>query len=333
MRSVLGNGGAENPRYVRSYAAALMQQGELGRSPTVVRSTQVAGSRRANNRHDRGRTAVSFARTTPDCSRCCRRRPKIKPIGNGRLSWPKFSAASWSQREQAEAAEPLLALAEESISRIAEAEPEQQDILTAFQARQGQIEQAVERLSDPEIDPRYTGWNLPDGLANGKLSDTQVQQLIALASEAFQRHPTNEALGLCVADLHGWLGNWKEATDAYQAVLAARPDSVSALNNMAMILAMSGQQLDQASRAVNQAIANLGATDFLHDTRGMVRLASGRPKLAEQDFRAVDRNGSSADRYLHLAQALYAQQNIDEARDGSPRKHKKEEFPSRHCIP
>ena len=117
-----------------------------------------------------------------------------------------------------------------------------------------------------------------------------------------------------MADLHGWLGNWKQASEAYQAVLAARPDSVSALNNMAMILAMSGQQLDQASRAVNQAIANLGATDFLYDTRGMVRLATGRPKLAEQDFRAAIETEARPDRYLHLAQSLYAQENIDEAR-------------------
>ena len=81
-----------------------------------------------------------------------------------------------------------------------------------------------------------------------------------------------------------------------------------------MILAMSGQQLDQASRAVNQAIAGLGTTDFLYDTRGLVRLATGRPKLAEQDFRASIETEARPDRLLHLAQALYAQQNIDEAR-------------------
>ena len=49
--------------------------------------------------------------------------------------------------------------------------PEQQDILTAFRARQGQIEQVIERLSDPEIAPETLAGICQMALQTGQLSD------------------------------------------------------------------------------------------------------------------------------------------------------------------
>ena len=152
MRSVMGNGGAENPRFVRSYAAALLQKGELGEAQLWFdRLKALAPGEQTTNTIE-----AELLFRSQDYARL---QSLLRTKAEDQLNWQwsaelaEIFAGQLLQREQTEAAEPLLALAEEVYTRIAKAEPEKQDLLTAFQARQGKIEQAVERLSDPEMAP------------------------------------------------------------------------------------------------------------------------------------------------------------------------------------
>jgi uncharacterized protein HemY len=81
-----------------------------------------------------------------------------------------------------------------------------------------------------------------------------------------------------------------------------------------MVFAITRQQLDEANRAIDLAVTLVGPADYVLDTRGAVRFASGNFKQAEEDFRAALESAPSVDRYFHLAQALLAQGRIEEAR-------------------
>lgn len=313
MRRVMSNGGAEEPRYVASYAAALLQRGELpearlwlNRLKVLAPDDQTTDTIEAELlfKSQQYGQLLSLLRTKAE-------EPTRRPWSAGMA---EMLASQLVAQQASEDAQPLMEFAEEVYVRIAAADPEQKDELTAFYTRQGPFKRAYQRLRDPEIDPDTLAGICQLALQNDQFADDQLQQLLELNRDALRRHPANEAVGLCVADFEAWLGRWEPAIEAYRAVLTAHPDSIAALNNLGMILAMSGQRLDLASRAVDRAVEKFGVTDFLHDTRGLVRLAAGRPGLAEQDFRAAIAMDAMPDRYFHLAQALQAQQKLDAAR-------------------
>ena len=313
MRSVMSNGGADESRYVASYAAAILQRGELpearlwlSRLEALAPDEQATDTIKAELlfKSQQYGQLVSLLQSKAE-------EPPRRPWSAGMA---EIFATQLVAEQASEDAQTLMELAEEVYARIATADPEQKDELTAFYARQGPFERAYQRLRDPEIDSDTLAGISQLALQNGQLTDDQLQQLLELNRDALRRDPTSEAVGLCVADFEAWLGRWEPAMQAYRAVLTSHPDSIAALNNLAMILAMSGQRLDVAGRAVDQAVEKFGLTNFLHDTRGLVRLAAGRPGLAEQDFRAAIAADALPDHYFHLAQALHAQQKVEAAR-------------------
>ena len=315
MQRVLDSGGSKNPICVRYHAAALLEEGEFVEAKSwVERLNSMAPGQ--------GTTNAVILDWLFGSQNYAGLLDAINSIAKDQANWgwaagfAEKYGTKLLQQGDASQAEPFLTLASNLFGQVTEAaaESEGKYSLTAFQVRQGQFEQAFERLSDPEISPDTLAQISQMALRSGQLSDQQTQRFLALTSEALQRHPDHELLSLSVADLHFWVGSWKQATEAYKALITAHPDSVAALNNMAMMFAMSGQRLDVAIRAVDRAIANVGAIDTLLDTRGLIHLASGSLELAEQDFRASIESSDSADRLFHLAQALHAQNKIDDAR-------------------
>jgi Flp pilus assembly protein TadD len=151
-------------------------------------------------------------------------------------------------------------------------------------------------------------------LQSGELSDTQLQQLQATLQQTFLKDTGEKNLGMCLGDLYSWGGDWKSAVATYRGVLKADPKHIPALNNMAMVLAMTGEQLNEAIKVINEAIRLSGPRDYLLDTRGIVLLATGAKELAERDFSSAIETAANGYRYFHLAQALQALGRTDEAR-------------------
>lgn len=99
-----------------------------------------------------------------------------------------------------------------------------------------------------------------------------------------------------------------DAIAAYKAILA-RDDvpkfvRATAINNLAFLLAMKKQDLDQALEGVNEAIEIIGPISDILDTRALVYLHRGDFADAVKDLQLAVKMGATASKYFHLAQAL-----------------------------
>jgi tetratricopeptide (TPR) repeat protein len=101
-----------------------------------------------------------------------------------------------------------------------------------------------------------------------------------------------------------------EAVAAYKRILARDdvPDYVraSANNNLAFLLAMMKQNLDEALAGANEAIEILGPNSDILDTRALVYLHKGEFDKAVEDLQMAVKAGATASKYFHLAEALLA---------------------------
>jgi tetratricopeptide (TPR) repeat protein len=99
-----------------------------------------------------------------------------------------------------------------------------------------------------------------------------------------------------------------DAIAAYKAILA-RDDvpkfvRATAINNLAFLLAMKKQDLDQALEGVNEAIETFGPLSDVLDTRALVYLHRGDFTDAVKDLQLAVKMGATASKYFHLAEAL-----------------------------
>ena len=85
------------------------------------------------------------------------------------------------------------------------------------------------------------------------------------------------------------------------------------MNNLALVLALGAKRHEEGLAFVDRAIEIAGPQGALLDTRGLVRLAAGRSKQAESDFKLAIGQGSAAERYLHLAAAQWQSRDKDRA--------------------
>jgi predicted Zn-dependent protease len=124
------------------------------------------------------------------------------------------------------------------------------------------------------------------------------------------------ALPLLQADLHAARGQSKEAAALYRKVLAGGNLSPSqraiVQNNLAMQLARP-ETAAEAKELIDEAIAEQGPHPSLLDTQGLVLLAGGAPGEAVKVMReaVLDR---TPEKYLHLACALVAGRELEQAR-------------------
>lgn len=205
-------------------------------------------------------------------------------------------------------------MAESLNQRVSQTDPQRPYALAAFTARRGDIEQALQTASGLQLTAEHKAQIGLNGLHSHDLSAEHAHQLIGFLRPAYETSPAATSLGICLADLYSWVGDWKNAMALYRQLLQQNPSDVSALNNLAMILALSNQQLSEAQRCVSLALETHGPVHFLLDTRGLVHMAQKNWQLAEIDFRGALEVGASADKYFHLAQSLQGQGRDSEAK-------------------
>jgi tetratricopeptide (TPR) repeat protein len=190
----------------------------------------------------------------------------------------------------------------------------------AFLGRQGRIPEAL-KICEPlwnGADTDLVGANCIEILfgSDGKPRTVEsgdidrVSNLFdqAIAQAQNQHLPTHRLL-VALGNLREKQDRISEAEILYQrAIQEGDGDGVS-LNNLAWLLAVSkdSNRIKEALDYANRAIAlKPDQPDFL-DTRGIVYLVEGRPKLAIDDLqRAVAIDSSSPAKYFHLAQAYLA---------------------------
>ncbi len=115
-----------------------------------------------------------------------------------------------------------------------------------------------------------------------------------------------------LADLRDFQGRYDEAQQIYEAVLMKNPNHVTALNNLAWLLAVGGQNPRRAVQymdfAVNQADKLVGPVSELLDTRAVVYLRAGNKREALVDMKKAAEVAANPGPmlYFHLAEAQLA---------------------------
>ena len=111
------------------------------------------------------------------------------------------------------------------------------------------------------------------------------------------------------------IGRLDEAVSAYEAVLETAADDVVTLNNLALLLADRGGDLDRAKTLIDRALSIAPGLAALHDTRGEVLAASGRDDEAVAAYRrAIEREPDELKWRLHLARHHAEHGRVDQAR-------------------
>jgi tetratricopeptide (TPR) repeat protein len=219
-------------------------------------------------------------------------------------------------------------------------QPGQWGPLAGFLASRGKVEEALDLLEQHRRSVKPSAY-LPVAFEAARqqivpATPEQMQRIEKLFDAALREDPESNGIALLLANLREIQGRYDEVEALYRKVLA-RPetsdtDRAVASNNLAYILVLTGKNIDEAQKLVDDSIERLGPRTDLLDTRGLIYLAKGDTKKAVADLSdAVAEVEPSAIKYLHLAEACAedkdlsgAQEALDHAKE---RKFNAEELP------
>ncbi len=128
----------------------------------------------------------------------------------------------------------------------------------------------------------------------------QAQQL---AQQWLKKHPRDIAVHKALADSHARAGNYKAASDSYQAALKLEPSDAEALNNLANVQIRLKDPA--AIKTAEAALASAPGNALITDTLGWALFQNGQTEKALQLLRdARLRQPGNPDIRYHLAAVL-----------------------------
>lgn len=205
--------------------------------------------------------------------------------------------------------------AEAVLHRLLETSQRPDDALLLIEciARQGRIREAL-ALCEPawNTSPTEKVGNVCIGiLRTGQATSAEVELAESQLRGQIQRHPDSLSLKATLADLRDFQGRYEEAVQIYQAILQKNPNHLIALNNLAWLLAMRGEQTELAlpylELAINYADKLVGPVPELLDTRAVIYLQLGRRRDAIRDLeRAIAVSAEAKPLiFFHLTRAYF----------------------------
>ncbi len=132
----------------------------------------------------------------------------------------------------------------------------------------------------------------------GKLAEARAR-----LARLMKARPESAGLRLKLAGLEDQAGNVPAAIEEYRKVLAADPNNLLALNNLAFRLANDSRQPDEALKFAQQAKELAPENPFIDDTLGWAFYQKGLYPNAVQHLEAAVRRQATAQRQYHLAMA------------------------------
>ena len=212
--------------------------------------------------------------------------------------------------------------AEQFYRQLASIEPRAMLSLAGFLGRHGSIEEAFQAIDNvaPEELPLLVikiGTDLIRERRHevGSRFDSQVQSRLDLL---MRDKPDDMALLINLAIFREVQQNCDEAERLYRDLLKRDdlPGRIRATiqNNLAFLLALNEKELEKAAKLIDNAIAVLGPSSALLDTRAIVRLASGNYPGAISDLALAVTDGNGAMYHFHLACVQLAVSDKEAAR-------------------
>jgi tetratricopeptide (TPR) repeat protein len=198
--------------------------------------------------------------------------------------------------------------ADKVLSRLPETSPEAILARAAFLGRQKQTEAAIDLLEKSwDSLPLERLMQTALEAVRDRDSPEQAARLDPWFTRAIRQDPESIMLPLLLAELREIEGRSGEVESIYREILARKnlpPMQVAvAANNLAFHLAKP-ETAAEATKLIDDAIAELGPHPDLLDTRGLVRLAAGDVKAAVSDLQEAVLQ-PTATKLLHLAYAQF----------------------------
>ena len=141
----------------------------------------------------------------------------------------------------------------------------------------------------------------------GGASERQFATVAEWLAAARRDEPDAPGPLLNEAEFYALKLDYARAEAVYAEVLAKEPRNVVALNNLAWILAPQPESSAKALELIDRAVAEVGVTGELLDTRARVRIASKQFELAEKDLTEALTQEKTGLRMFHLALSKQAQ--------------------------
>jgi tetratricopeptide (TPR) repeat protein len=138
-------------------------------------------------------------------------------------------------------------------------------------------------------------------LRSGSVSEQQAATVRKWIDAALAEDSTSTTLQLNKAEFFALRQELPQAIAQYEAILAAEPNNVVALNNLAWLLAADPRTAERAQELVARATREVGLTGDLLDTRARVRITLKLFSDAERDLGDAIRLESTPLRWFHLA--------------------------------
>jgi cellulose synthase operon protein C len=196
--------------------------------------------------------------------------------------------------------------AERWYRRLLALEPERFQPLAIVLAQQGQMGQAIELCrkaaqSDPSVRPALT---VAMALLAGKPSAEDFQLAEPILTKAVAGHKDDLDLLNALASVRVIQQRLDEAVSMFRQIVAVKPGHVSALNNLATLLAEQPDHRGEALECVDRAIGIVGPQPGLLDTKGMILVFQNKPDEAVPLLEEAAATPQSDPRYhFHLAVA------------------------------
>jgi len=225
-----------------------------------------------------------------------------KRPGLSDLSWQLLAKLA-NQLGDTKFAEQLLRQLVEKSDR-----PQNRLALALFLGRQGQFQEALD-----QCEPLWNATSKPEELVKGTLDvlslpdadrdKTRLDRVASWLEKGLEKQPKSSLLATALAGLRERLGRFQDAEALYAQGVEKGSENVTALNNLAWLMALRNGDLNKALDFADRAIKLGGPKSELLDTRGVIYTKLGKSQGAITDLIEATKQDASGPKYFHLAQA------------------------------
>ncbi len=229
------------------------------------------------------------------------------------LSRPSAATDETSAAQLRSAAESLLRAG-------ADASPSEAATLVLFLAQEGRVAEAAS-VWQTHFDASVADEFAVLAAALAAHPELGARDLDALARrvQGLPSQRRSKTVLTALAQLLAFQSRHADAIAAQREILAKDPEDVSAINNLACYLALSGNDATEALELINAATSKVGPNATLLDSRGVILLELGRAQEATHAFEQSLERAPNPVTYLHLAAARKQLDQNDQYEDAITR--------------
>jgi tetratricopeptide (TPR) repeat protein len=145
--------------------------------------------------------------------------------------------------------------------------------------------------------------------------DKKEDMAIAQFEAVLEKNPKHAQSHMILGTLYDMQKKFDLSEKHYRAALETNPDFVAAANNLAYLLAIKGDNFDEALGLAQKAKEKLPDNPGVMDTLGLIYYKKGLYDIAIQEFTdSLEKMPDNATIHYHLGMAYYKKGNKELAR-------------------